>query len=370
MKHRTGIVVLAASTLYCGLASPAAAAGAADNLNNYLVGITGGAVSAGSLIGLDKGPTQIETSQDLIVALQPLASGDSKSAFGLAITPARTTLTPMAGSTYVGNAFWRLLGSATLSYAQNRTKVANVEYERSAFSLGTVYYFDKSQDPVVIGNAAFTACLTPERLTKNAGDLAAIEFSTGLSQEGKQAAREALTAKLAAALEPCIDEALRTKTRWNAGRLSLSLGEGRIKSAAGDSRSLGRSITLNAQLPAGDAGVALLSLRRTSDGLDLASLGTATPVARNSTLAAMRFTYGEQTGSSLRAVAEASNSKSRTAAAFKDTFIFALGIDKQIASGTWLEIRVGRNRALENGREQTAALMNLNISPTLFALKK
>src|SRR3954469_12495858 len=105
MTHRSTpilAVLLTRATLGHAAGDPAT-----EKLNDFLVDITGGTVSAGGLVGLDKGITQVETSQDLIVALQPLTSGDDKAPFGLAITPARTSLMPMAGTTYRANAFAR-----------------------------------------------------------------------------------------------------------------------------------------------------------------------------------------------------------------------------------------------------------------------
>lgn len=366
MKSLVAVACIAAAVS----GARAAEADAADNINNYLVDITGGAVSASGLIGLDKGVKQIETSQDIIVALQPLSTDGSRAAFGLAITPARTTILPMAGATYVKNAFNRLIGSLTLSYAQNTTEVASVSYRKHAFSLDTIYYFDIADDPVKIGNTAFNTCLSPDLKKQNADDINAIVTNRSLSGPGRQAALEALTAKLNDTLTGCIDAEIKAKTRWNAGRAALSYGEGRIRAPGADSTTLGRSLTLNLQYPAGDKGVAAASLRRTQNALDETSLGTATLVRKNSSLVALRYTYGDQDGSSLRALVEASNSKSSSADAFKDAFMYAVGVDKKISQGAWLEFRVGRNRSVENGKEQTTALMNINISPTLFAFKK
>ena len=360
-----GIVLAAATSHALG-----ADTDAADNINNYLVDITGGAVSASGLIGLDKGVKQIETSQDIILALQPLTTGGSRSAFGLAITPARTTILPMAGATYVKNPFNRMIGSLTLSYAQNTTDVADVTYLKHAFSLDTIYYFDLADDPVKIGNTAFNACLSANLKKQNADDINAIVTNASLSREGRQAALEALTSKLNDTLTSCIDAEIMAKTRWNAGRASLSYGEGRIRAPGADSITLGRSLTLNLQYPAGDKGVVAASLRRTQDALDESSLATASLVRKNSSLMALRYTYGDQDASNLRALVEVSNSKSSSADAFKDAFICAVGLDKKISQGAWLEFRLGRNRSLENGKQQTTALMNINISPTLFTFKK
>lgn len=359
-----------AVALATAVGAHAADGAAADNINNYLVDITGGAVAAANLVGVDKSAiTQIQTSQDIVVALQPLTSGDPKSGFGFAITPARTTLLPMSGGTYVGSPFARLLGNLTLSYAQNAQEVEKISYRKTAFSVDTVYYFDLEDDPIRIGNKAFKVCADRDK-DRDAKDIDAIARNDQLSKEAKQAALQALTDKLDESVSACIDAELKEKARWNAGRASLSFGEGRIKAPGATARSLGRSLTLNAQFPATPRGVVAVSLRRTRNALDPATVAAVSPVIKNASLAAARFTYGDQDDTNLRALVEASNSKSSSADAFKDTFMFAFGLDKRIAQGAWLELRIGRNRSLENGKEQTTALMNISISPTLFDFKK
>ena len=81
-------------------------------------------------------------------------------------------------------------------------------------------------------------------------------------------------------------------------------------------------------------------------------------------------TYGDQEAGSLRGLVEVSNAKSDSAGVFREAFMHAIGIDKKIANGMWLEFRLGRNRTVTDGKEQNTALMNLNLSPTLFEFKK
>lgn len=343
----------------------------ADKLNEYLVDIAGGAVSAGALVGLDKGITQIETSQDLVVALQPVATGDSKSTFGFAITPARTALMPMSGSTYVSNDFFRLLGSVTLSYAQNTATLAGADYRKKGFSVGTVYYFSKDDDPVVIGNRAFKNCITPEMQRNNAQDINAIVTSTALSRDAKQAALEAITGVLNKVLSGCIDDKLKKETRWNAGKASLTYGIAKIGQPGGDDLTLAKTATLNAQYGVGDVSLFSASLRSTRQGLDVTSLGKpGAPSYKNSSLVAARYTYGDRDGTQFRSILEVSNAKSTSPTVYKDSFIYAFGLDRKLASGIWLELRLGRNRGQESGKEQTATLMNLSFTPTLMAFKK
>jgi hypothetical protein len=367
-----------APCLLCLSLSPAFAAEDDKDINDYLVDITGGAVAATSIIGAGKSPiTQIEVSQDLLLALQPFTSADSqKSGFGIAITPAKTTIFPMAGRTYVGSTYARLLGNLTLSYAQNQAEYASQTYRKSALSIDTVYYWNLTDDPVYIASDAYKTCADAEG-PANAQRLVEVnerrrrgEFK---SNEEFEAALKELDDKHAAVLLKCIDEALaaKQKVRWNSTRFSASYGEGRIKGATtGDSHSLGRSFNLNGQVRAGTKGVVNLSLRHAENALDPGTLGTSQLTFKSSKLAAVRFTYGDQDDSNLRALAEVSNSKSSSANAFKEAFMYAVGIDKKLMKGTWLEFRLGRNRSVVNDKEQTTALLSFSLSPTLLDFKK
>jgi hypothetical protein len=88
--------VLAASLLCFGASAWAASAKDKD-INNRWVDITGGAALATGLIDAQAAAlARTKTSQDVILALTPFASQDAgKNAFGIAITPAKTTLLPM-----------------------------------------------------------------------------------------------------------------------------------------------------------------------------------------------------------------------------------------------------------------------------------
>jgi hypothetical protein len=344
-----------------------------DTINNYLTDISGGSVSAAGLVGGAKSPvTTIESSQDLILAVQPFASEETrKGGFGIAFTPAKSTLLPMAGNTYVnGGTFMRLLGNLTLSYAQNAADFGGKSYRRSAYSLNTVYYFNVKDDPVYLASEGFKECADKTAPDNDAAIAAIVRADPPLSKAERLLALEALTDKRAPVLLDCIDKKL-AGAKWNSARASLSLGEGRIRGDSGAaSYSLGRSWNLNAQLPAGAKGLVQLSMRETRNALDPNSLGKPALAFKTSRLSGVRFTYGDQEATDLRLLVEASDSKSGSAGAFRDTFMAAIGIDKRLAQGAWLEFRFGRNRTLEGGKEQNMGLLTLNISPTLLTYKK
>lgn len=354
----------------------ASAAAEPGDINDYLVDISGGAVSAVALVGADPSAiSTIQTSQDIIVALQPLTTADGrKGAFAVAITPARTTLLPMSGERYVGHWAMRLLGNLTLSYAQDREEIGGQAYQKAAFSLDTSHYLRLKDDPVYQSGQAFKACADRSG-SAHVKALADLETERPqLSEEEFTKRFEALMNNRAGELQPCIDEALaaRQATRWNAARLSFSLGEGRIRAAAGGgpSYSLGKQVTLNGQYPLGAKGLAQMSLRHARDAVETASLAGSTPSFKASSLAAIRLTYGDQDSSSLRAMVEASNSRKSAAGVFSTAFMHAVGIDKKLAKGAWLELRIGRNRSVVDGEVQTTSLMAVNIAPTLFEFRK
>ena len=355
----------------------ASAAAEPGDINDYLVDISGGAVSAVALVGADpSGISTIQTSQDIIVALQPLTTAEGrKGAFAVAITPARTTLLPMSGERYVGHWAMRLLGNLTLSYAQDREEIGGQAYKKAAFSLDTSHYLRLEDDPVYQSGKAFKTCAdgkSGEAFVRALADLERRRPELGEAEYKRQS--DALIAERLSGLQPCMDAAaaVRQAALWNASRLSFSLGEGRIRAAAGGgpSYSLGRQVTLNGQYPLGKRGLAQMSLRHARDAVETASLAGSKPSFKASSLAALRLTYGDQDSSSLRAMVEASNSRKSAAGVFSTTFMHAVGIDKKLAKGAWLELRIGRNRSVVDGEVQTTSLMAINIAPTLFEFKK
>jgi hypothetical protein len=366
------------SVLLLVLCAAAQAAETDDkNINNYLVDITGGAVSAVGLIDAQDGAiARIESSQDLIVALTPFASSDAgKNAFGIAITPAKTTLLPMSGRTYVAHWYARLAGNLTLSYAQNQAEHAGQTYKKKAFAIDTVHYFDVTDDPVYQASTAFKRCADKKTgFADKEKDLNDRRIRRELTDAEFAAELVKLTDEREQELGACIDADLAelAKARWNSARMSVSYGQGRIAPVGGGtSYSLGKAFNLNAQHPLGTKkGVLQISLRHARDALDPETLGSATPVIKASRLAAARFTWGEQDESNLRAMAEVSSSRNSAASAYKQAFIYAIGIDKKLVQGTWLEFRLGRNHSTIDGKEQTTALMAVNLAPTLFQFKK
>ena len=220
------------------VASTMAATAEADSkdINNYLVDIAGGTVSAAGLVGAKSGITTIETSQDLVVALQPFTSADQqKSAIGLAITPARTTLLPMSGRTYVSSPFWRLLGNVTFSYAQNQPSYGGATYKATAYAVNTMHYFNVENDPAYAASVAFKSCADKDG-EAHARKVAELFVQRPVIGEAalKKAFDELMSGR-ATSLIPCTDDAVAAlaKARWNSARMSVSYGEGRLGGGSG-----------------------------------------------------------------------------------------------------------------------------------------
>jgi hypothetical protein len=366
---------LALACAVCAAQTPPGTTGpAADPLGAFLVDVTSGSVSASNLVGVSQSAvTQIQTSQDIVLALKPFASGDSKSGFGLAITPARTSITPMSGQAYLHSDFMRLLGSATVSYAQNNADIGGVSYRKQAYSVDTIYYLRLADDPIAIGEAAFGRCaqefdarmaallgtLNAANEAHGAGKMSDAEYAIVKSKFDDQL--QAQTAEKDTTTRACIDADLK-RVPWNSGKVSVSFGQGRIQpTGSGDSRSLGKTLTLNAQFPLGPDAAALGAIRRTQGAVDTDSLATV-PTYSSSSLVALRLTYGSHVDQSLKALVEVSNAKNNTATNMSNAFKYALGVDKKIFGGVWLEFRLGRNRTSDNKGEQTTALLNLKVS--------
>src|SRR5712691_5310337 len=133
---------------------------APKNLSSYLADVSAGTVSAGNLVGLSESAiSQIQTSQDFVVALKPLASNQSKSGFGLALTPARTSILPVVSSSdYNNSSLSRVLANLTFSYAENSADIVNVSYRKSAISIDTYFYWHATDAPVVAADDALSKC--------------------------------------------------------------------------------------------------------------------------------------------------------------------------------------------------------------------
>jgi len=337
--------------------------GKENKLSNYLVDIQAGAVSAAGIIGLQESAvSEVQSSQDLVLALKPFSSNASKAGFGVAISPFRTSILPMSGQDYANPSKpWnRALGALTLSYAENSATLSSVAYRKNAFSLDTSYYLDRDDDPAIKANRAFAACEAREQAEDRA-------MNATTDEERKKAQEEA-----AAAAKECIDtDAAKKKAAWNAGRIMASYGRGWIQpdETAGPKLSLGKWLIFGAVLRSGRNGATHITHKRASEEVDLTSL-QATPAFKDSSLTAIRYTYGAEGNGDLRWLAEVSDAKTSQVTQLNGAFKRALGLDKKLFDGVWLQFRVGKSRTADGTTEQTSSLLTVNWMPSAGLFEK
>ena len=341
-----------------------------NNLAAYLVDVSPGPVEAGAIVGLSGSAiTDVQSAKDFVVALNPFSTKDAKSGFGLAVTPARTAILPMSGQTYAtGNPLALMLGSATLSYAENAAEVSKVSYRKTAYSLSTMLYLAPDKDdPVFLGAKAFSTCadrvtFEMERFTANKELEKAKESGDDTKVQVAQIKVDDALKKGTQAAIAC-SKAKEFTTRWNATKFGLSLGQGWIQGDAGGPRHpLGKRVTLSGIVNSGADSAVYLTLQRVANEVDLTTLATS-PVLKSSSLAAARFTFGSSGTANQRLLAEISNAKASKATSANSAFRYALGLDQKVFDGLWLELRVGKKRITETGKDESVALFNLNFAP-------
>lgn len=373
---RTSIFTRLACTFLVVVWGTAPAQGAnadkAEDLSKFYIDISSGTVSAAGIIGLNKTAVQqVETSKDLLLAIQPMANGDVGSGIGFSVTPARTSILPMSARNYANSDVYRLLGSITFSAAQNTKDIGSVKYKQSGYSLDASYYWNDARDPIVAAHLSYDTCskATDEGLKNDFLALQVKRLEGKLSPAELQAESDRLQGIQAKAYSACVKKAVAalSPTAWTATRFSLSVGSGSIKAPGGASaQSLGTLVTLNATWGLTDSSALNLSARSVRRAVDPNTL-TGTPAFSHSSLVAVRYTLGaggKDEESPVRALIEVSNAKARSPTVFKDVYLQAVGVDYKVAEGIWLEVRYGRNRTVLGDKTENSGMMTFNISPT------
>lgn len=359
-------------------------------LKDFLVDTGLGAVSAAEVLGVSSSAvTTIQTAKDLILVLNSNNSDTGKSGFGVSFTPARTALAPVAIADYADNkGLSRLWGNTTFSYAQNTKAVSGVDHKQDAIAVHVSYYWDPEADPIVRNYLAFAGCKERWKEIYDEADLDQKAIDTELARQNAIRVKQGKP-KLEILSVPDSEAAIRerkadatysrahqlglacvkagnedAKKYWNATQLALVAGEGWIKAptAGASSLSLGRSIAMTAAYGPNANSLLNLTYRYVSDELDLTSLAT-TPVYKSSSVVAARYTVGHGADQGLYSLFEVSNANAASGTTSNSAFKYAIGIDKLITEGAWLEFRLGRNQTFDGSQEQTTALFNLRFSP-------
>jgi hypothetical protein len=367
---------LATLSILLTVAAPGSNAADKDPIADYQADLSAGPVSANEILGLTASAvTTIESPKDFVVAIGALSSNGNKAGFGLAFTPARTRFAPVSIADYQTNPFLRAWAGTTFSYAQNTNTQGGVDYTQEAYALHLAYYLHEKDDPAIAGHKGFEECTALVKLAGDTADrLLAIRKqlrAEGVSDEDlNELARQRLKkeedfgSKATPVYKACVDDAItRAKAKWNASQLALTAGKGTIHDpATGSSRlSLGTIYSFAMALGPTTNNLLNVTVRRNLDALELSTIAT-TPTYKDSTLAGARWTYRAIDTQDLYAVAEVSNAKASSTTT-SNVFKYAVGVDKRLTEGVWIELRVGRNHTQDGNSEQTTALMNLKLSP-------
>ncbi|MCY7316191.1 MAG: hypothetical protein LH480_11370 [Rubrivivax sp.] len=369
----------------------AASAAAQGTIKDYLFAPNAGPVAANDVIGVSKGvSSDLQTPRDLALSLGNIGDRDTQKGFGISITPARSGFdaVAVAADKYrEGDVLRRIWGGTTFSYAQNRKKIGAAEFDQSALAVSASFLIDPEDDPIVI---AYRALGDTSEAGVCRNGLQALEASERSLEEVQRSLVAQETIKLGRApnldeLTAIAEKASHEKTqasskfaavrvcaqkaaadiakKWNSHRVQILLGRGWIEPATGERSRLrlATHLKVSAALGVGADGLANLTWRRADDELDLTTLGR-TAAFKSTNSAGFRYTYKASKKADMFAIAEVSSVKGRTLTASQTDFKQALGIDKRVAPGLWLEFRYGRARSAVGTSLENKALFALKFS--------
>lgn len=334
--------------------------GEQNDWTDFIADSSAGQVTAAGLLGLTGDAVQpVENVKGLVAAFKSGAARGEKAAFGLSVTPARTMFAPMNLSTYAGGFPARLLGNLTLGYAQGSAEVSGQTFDRRAFSVETSAYLRRQDDPVLAYGMA---------LANGGGDCDIFGPPTPpdpapVSNGTSTVPKVVDGAEVKARAEKCRDT---VKNRWNASRIALAYGAGRITNSTAGEHSLGRTVALTVHYGfehvgrLSDSHGLAMTWRRSSREPVLQSLTTATPVFKDTRLTALRYTVGSPRW---KALVEGTNAGEAQPTASQTVLKRALGLDLKVQDDVWLSLRLGKRRKIDGSSEETASLLNLSWSP-------
>jgi hypothetical protein len=343
-----------------------------------------GSISASNMLGIDgDSVTNVENVRDVVVSLKGLGSNGSDATFGLSITPARTSLSPMDLSTYASGTLWRLLGATTFGYAQGDATIEGKEFERRAMSIETSLFFREADDPVLAyafairdgmrkgeGPCAIFEPSKPKAAPKPKTPAVSEEVEDPVARPGVVTGPAADSVKKRAA--DCKDSVIKA-LRWNRSQSFGSFATGWIKPSDGSTsqETLGRTAVVG--LTYGFDGVDFLNLRdRAAFGVSyrktwgepvLSTLVTGPVREKDSSLLVGRLTGGSDR---FRALLEASNAKGDDGVTpSQRAFKAALGVDVKLPyEGLWVSLRVGKQKTITGDDTEVGSLLNISYSPT------
>lgn len=372
--------------------------------------------------------TTVENLRDVVVGLKGLSNDGDAGTLAIAVTPGRTDWSPISFATYANHWWVRPLANLTLGYAQGDTEITDIGFQRRAVSIETSVVFSDTQDIVVAYGTAFhreaQGCGdlyagTPKAFVDPAAVVKVVDAAPapGAAAPAPAAAADAAAPVPAPALTPALPtppgsydprpenlprlgdkrvrggtdipldskfskqiqanadscyESVKKSLRWNAGRASVSYGQAwiRVKDGSMPEESLGR--TLAASVSYGFEGLSesnplkkhvqlAATYRRTTDDPVLESLVTTDPQFKSTSLVSGKIAVGSER---LRVLVEASDAKSSSVTASERAFKQAIGIDFRAAKTLWLNLRFGKQRAVDGEDDEVGSMFTISYSPS------
>lgn len=364
---------------------------------DLLADTASGSVSAASLLGISgESVTPVENLRDVVLGLQGLGSGGDRGTLALSVTPGRTGIAPVPYASYRRSALARLWAATTFAYAQGDADIEEKSFARRALSVETSLVLHEGDDELVIigdtlKNPRGTECDVDQlddvqaarKVYEQAREAQQHEADLAMAKAIAQGhyppdtepqpvtvvmQENALSQAKQAHYKACFDQALK-RVRWNRSRLALMYGTGWIKPASGGGRQEGLGQTLVVSLNYGFESLPslrerlglMLTYRQTWAEPVLSSLAAGTPGRKSSALLIGQLAGGN---SRIRALAQFSNARSRDITASQRAFKEAAGLDLRVLEGLWLNLRVGRQRAVGGDSNETGSLLSLSYSPS------
>lgn len=335
-------------------------------LSKYLADVADAPVSAASIIGINvSGISNVQTSHDIAILLGALTSRDSKDGFGFSLTPGRTKLSPISGRDYKDHIHKQLLANFTVSYAENASTISGASYRKKAISADIYFYTDEDDDPILINYRKFTGCSERRELETDIDDLRKNQFEN--KTEALQTSIDAIAEKDKKLLRVISACKIKLVPEWNASRISVSYGVGRIeKDSGGNAESLGHFLTISGVYKVSNSLGLFGTYRHTRNAVDPTTMATK-PTFSNSNLVAVRLASEPESDKTWRFLAEVSNAGSSSASKASATYMHAIGIDKKLASGIWLQFRYGKSTTLDGNGSERKSMINFAVAPSLLA---
>jgi hypothetical protein len=374
---------------------PVGPACAETTIKDYLFTHNAGPVGANDIIGVAKTVvSDLQTPKDFAVSVGNFGDRDTQNGFGVSFTPGRSSFRGLAVSAdeyRKGDLLPRIWGGTTFSYAQNRKKIGSADYDQSALAFSTTFLLKHAEDPIVVAydalavtegggakckvqnDALSDAAVATENELRRLVDAFSKEKGRPPNLEELQAIQRQADAQVAALRQAEIKALAQLRScafkvageiekKWNASRFQLLVGRGWIKSVAGGGRvRLATHAKLSLAWGLSENSLLNLTWRRAGDELDLTTL-SGTPVYKNTNSAAVRYTYKPSKDGKTYAIAEVSNVKANTSTASQKDFKQALGLDRMVMPGLWLELRYGRAQTIGGTGMENKALMTLKFS--------